>query len=101
MTLAAYNGSEALTFSDYVDLETGRTLHAEPGHVYDVAPASGRVVPEFPEPWFTPAPPRTRTFASGGIVTAPASLAGEGTAAEAPGEPGAGEDPEPEVSREF
>ena len=50
-----YAGHEALTFSDYVDLDTGRTLHAVPGGVYDLAPASGRVVPAFPEPWFTAA----------------------------------------------
>ena len=52
---AIYTGHEALTFSDYTDLDTGRTLHAQPGRMYDVAPASGRVVPQFPEPWFTPA----------------------------------------------
>ena len=51
----AYAGHEALTFSDYTDLGTGRTLHAEPGGVYDITPASGRVVPEVPEPWFVPA----------------------------------------------
>jgi len=50
---AIFNGYEALTFSDYTDLATGMTLRAEPGQVYDIAPASGRVVPEFPEPWFT------------------------------------------------
>jgi hypothetical protein len=48
----AYTGHEALTFSDYLDLETGKTLHAEPGRSYDITPASGRVVPEVPEPWF-------------------------------------------------
>jgi hypothetical protein len=48
----AYAGHEALTFSDYIDLEAGKTLHARPGRVYDIAPASGRVVPEVPEPWF-------------------------------------------------
>ena len=53
----AYAGHEALTFSDYTDLETGRTLHAVPGGTYDIAPASGRVVPEVPEPWFVPAAP--------------------------------------------
>ena len=53
MTLAAYNGHEALTFSDYLDLDTGKTLRAEPGGTYDIAPASGRVVPGVPEPWFT------------------------------------------------
>jgi hypothetical protein len=54
---AAYTGHEALTFSDYTDLETGKTLHAEPGRSYDVAPASGRVVPEMPEPWFVATEP--------------------------------------------
>lgn len=53
MTRAAYVGHEVLTFGDYTDLGTGRALRAEPGGVYDIAPASGRVVPEFPEPWFT------------------------------------------------
>ena len=48
----AYAGHEALTFTDYTDLGTGRTLRAEPGQVYDIAPASGHVVPEVPEPWF-------------------------------------------------
>ena len=54
---AAYNGHGTLTFTDYMDLDTGRTLHAELGGVYDIAPASGRVVPEVPEPWFTPVDP--------------------------------------------
>lgn len=54
MTLAAYTGHEVLTFPDYADLETGRTLTAEPGGVYDVAPASGRLVPDIPAGWFTP-----------------------------------------------
>src|SRR5579864_2932571 len=53
VTRAAYTGHEALTFTDYLDLETGRTLHAEPGGVYDIAPASGRAAAEVPEPWFT------------------------------------------------
>ena len=48
----AYTGHEALTFGDYLDLETGKTLHAVPGGVYDIAPASGHVVPGFPVPWF-------------------------------------------------
>ena len=54
MTRAAYTGNEVLTFSDYLDLETGRTLTAEPGGVYDVAPAGGHSMPEVPVPWFTP-----------------------------------------------
>lgn len=76
MTLAAFNGHEALTFPDYLDLETGKTLTAEPGGTYDVAPAGGRVVPEVPEPWFTPV-----QFAAGGLVE------DEGAAGEAEAEP--------------
>ena len=49
----AYTGHEALTFPDYINLATGRTLRAEPGGRYDIAPASGRMVPEVPQPWFT------------------------------------------------
>lgn len=52
---AVYVGHEALTFPDYLDLETGRTLEAIPGGTYDIAPAGGRVMPEVPEGWFTPA----------------------------------------------
>ena len=68
-----YNGVEALTFTDFLDLETGRTLHAEPGGTYDIAPASGRVVPDVPEPWFTAIQekPAART------VQATAALEGE------------------------
>jgi hypothetical protein len=88
VTLAAYNGHEPLTFTDYLDLGTGKTLHAEPGVVYDVAPASGRVVPDMPEPWFTPVSP------AGGVVTASAGLAGEGAAAEGDAAPGSSSDEE-------
>jgi hypothetical protein len=52
VTRAVYTGHEALTFSDYLDLETGKTLYAEPGKMYDIGPASGHVVPGFPVPWF-------------------------------------------------
>jgi hypothetical protein len=72
----AYAGHEALTFSDYIDLEQGRTLYAEPGRVYDIMPASGRVVPEVPEPWFVP-------------------VEGEPAAVAWPAEPDAVPDPEP------
>lgn len=51
---AAYTGCETLTFQDYTDLDTGRTLLAEPGGAYDIAPASGHQVPDVPEGWFTP-----------------------------------------------
>ena len=53
----AYVGHEALTFTDYIDLEAGKTLHAVPGGTYDIAPASGRNVPEVPEPSFVAADP--------------------------------------------
>jgi hypothetical protein len=79
VTRAAYTGHEALTFSDYTDLETGKTLHAEPGGVYDVAPASGRVVPEVPEPWFVAVEPKA-------LEAGPAAEAG----------PAEDSDPEPE-----
>ena len=52
---AVYTGNEPLTFSQYTDVETGKTLHAEPGGVYEVMPASGHVVPEIPAAWFVPA----------------------------------------------
>lgn len=56
MTLAAFTGHESLTFPDYLDLGTGKTLHAEPrAEPYDIAPASGRTVPDIPQGWFTPA----------------------------------------------
>ena len=51
---AAYTGNEALTFGQFIDLGTGKTLHAEPGGVYEVIPASGHVVPEIPAAWFVP-----------------------------------------------
>ena len=50
----AYGGQEVLTFNDYIDLGTGKTLHAEPGGVYDIIPAAGRLVDEVPAQWFTP-----------------------------------------------
>lgn len=76
MTLAAYDGHEALTFPDYLDLGTGKTLHAEPGRTYDIAPASGRLVPDIPQGWFTP------TFAAGHAVS---EAGGEGAPAEGDG----------------
>lgn len=48
MTRATYTGIETLTFMDYMDLESGRTLTAEPGGVYDLAPSGGRQVPDLP-----------------------------------------------------
>jgi hypothetical protein len=54
---AAYAGTETLTFSQYIDLDTGKTLTAEPGGTYDIAPASGHAVDDVPGPWFTAAEP--------------------------------------------
>ena len=48
------HGTETLTFGQFIDLETGKTLHAEPGRVYDITAASGHVVPEIPAGWFVP-----------------------------------------------
>jgi hypothetical protein len=53
VTYASYTGHETLTFPDYLDLSAGRTLTAKPGQSYDVAPASGRLVPDVPAGWFT------------------------------------------------
>ena len=50
----AYTYHEKLTFPDYLDQETGKTLTAVPGQSYDVAPASGRMVPDIPTGWFVP-----------------------------------------------
>ena len=68
---AAYTGHEALTFNDYLDLGTGRTLTAEPGGVYDVAPSGARPVPAVP-PGFAVAEPEV-TYASAGIQGAGAA----------------------------
>jgi hypothetical protein len=97
---AAYNGHEALTFGDYLDLESGNTLHAEPGGVYDVAPASGRPVPEIPEPWFT----ATVTDDDSEGADAPAEGDGapdHGGEQEAGGEPAHDEGPETDASQQF
>lgn len=60
---AVYTGTETLTFSQYIDAGTGKTLRAEPGGVYDVTPASGHVVPEIPAAWFVPADSQGRADA--------------------------------------
>jgi hypothetical protein len=61
VTYARYTGHETLAFPDYLDLSAGRTLTAEPGRSYDVAPASGRTVPDIPAGWFTPAEGQERS----------------------------------------
>jgi len=88
---AVYTGHETLTFTDYLDGETGRTLTAEPGGVYEVAPASGRMVPDIPTGWFVPADPEE--WAAKEAAAAEAErLAAESAAAESAG----GEDPAPD-----
>jgi len=99
VTRAAYTGHEALTFTDYLDLESGKTLHAEPGRTYDVAPASGRLVPDIPAGWFTPALPDS-------AETVETVEAGEGAPAEGDGAPGpggeeAGGEPETDTPPQF
>ena len=48
----AYVGHEALTFTDYIDLETGQDAPRRTGPGVRHRPRVGRVVPEVPEPWF-------------------------------------------------
>lgn len=102
MTLAAYNGHEALTFTDYLDLGTGKTLRAEPGGIYDVAPASGRAVPDVPEPWFTAvkSDDDEDDEDAGGGAPAEGDGAPETSGQEA-GEPAHDEDPETDTSQQF
>lgn len=96
MTYASYNGHETLTFPDYTDLDTGRTLTAEPGRSYDVSPASGRLVDDFPAGWFTAAGPGELAARQAAAEAEAERLAGEAAAAESgagegtdgPGEPG-------------
>jgi hypothetical protein len=89
---AVYTGHEALTFSDYLDLETGKTLFAEPGGTYDIAPASGHVVPGFPVPWFDFAgeawEPVALTVPEPGPEPEPQDVPGPGTEPEPPDEDG-------------
>ena len=72
---AVFTGHETLTFMDYLDLDTGRTLTAEPGRVYDVAPAGGRPVPVLPPGFAVVQAPKPKT------VTAAAGMQGSGKAA--------------------
>ena len=74
---AAFTGHETLTFMDYLDLETGRTLTAEPGRVYVVAPTGGRPVPVLPPGFAVVQAAKPKT------VTATAGMQGSGKAATA------------------
>jgi hypothetical protein len=82
VALARYTGHMPVTFPDYTDRGTGTTLAAEPGGVYDVIPASGRLVPDLPA-GFT-APGETAPPAAG-----PEAAAGGPEAAEPAGDPAA------------
>ena len=77
-----YAHHEPLTFTDYIDLETGQTLRAVPGGLYDIAPASGRVIPEFPAPWFTRAGDGEPDLWSAADESAPEGGAEDGPAPE-------------------
>ena len=41
MTSLTYYGHETMTYMDYTDLATGKTLVCVPGGTYNVVPASG------------------------------------------------------------
>jgi len=97
VTRAVYTGHETLTFTDYLDGETGRTLTAEPGRVYEVAPASGRLVPDIPAGWFTPADPEEWAAKQAAEAEAEAERLAAQTAA---AESGGGEDAPPDEADE-
>ena len=84
MTLASYHGHETLSFPDYLDLGTGKTLTAQPrDEPYDIAPASGRLVPGLPAGWFTPLEGNDLEARAAKVAAAEAErLAAEGAAAE-------------------
>jgi hypothetical protein len=92
VTRVAYNGHEALTFTGYLDLESGKTLHAEPGGTYDIAPASGRAAPDIPQGWFTPLEDQDEGAAAEGDAAATEP----GSEEDSSGEPVHDEDPDDE-----
>lgn len=59
---ATFNGDAVTTYAEYIDAEAGRTLVAEPGGTYDIAPARGhaRELPVPPDGRWTPVKPVTR-----------------------------------------
>jgi hypothetical protein len=40
---ATFNGDHVTTYAEYIDAGQARTLVAEPGETYDIAPAAGHV----------------------------------------------------------
>lgn len=41
MTSVTYYGHVTMTYMDYIDLGTGKTLVCQPGQTYNIVPASG------------------------------------------------------------
>lgn len=97
---AVYAGHEALTFPDYLDLDTGKTLYAVPGRVYDIAPASGRAADEVPAPWFVLAEGQVEVQESGWLPEAAPEPAPESEPQDVP-EPGAEPEPPDEDGQSF
>lgn len=53
---ATFNGDAITTYAEYIDAGQARTLVAEPGGTYDIAPAAGhaRELPMPPDGRWTP-----------------------------------------------
>ena len=43
MTTMQYNGHVTMTYMDYIDVATGKTLVCVPGQSYTITPASGNI----------------------------------------------------------
>lgn len=58
-----FTGEAVTTYAEYIDAEAGRTLVAEPGETYDIAPARGhaRDLPMPPDERWKPAPKAPKT----------------------------------------
>ncbi len=54
---ATFNGDATTTYAEYIDAEQARTLVAEPGGTYEIAPAAGhaRELPMPPDGRWKPA----------------------------------------------
>lgn len=58
-----FGGDATTTYAEYIDAEQARTLVAEPGETYDIAPARGHVreLPMPPDDRWTPAKAPSKT----------------------------------------
>ena len=58
-----FGGDAVTTYAEYIDAEQARTLVAEPGGIYDIAPARGhaRDLPMPPDGRWTPAKAPTKS----------------------------------------